>query len=129
MDASLTASRVLPHELNPLAEKAFERLEDDPAMVPKLWWYEIRNLLIINERRGRITQNDTTNYLRFFGRFLFQQTDYLDENHILSLARKYRLTVYDASYLALAEHEVIPLATLDGALIEAAKAAGIELLS
>jgi predicted nucleic acid-binding protein len=31
------------------------------------------------------------------------------------LARRHWLTVYDASYLALAQRESVPLATLDGA--------------
>ena len=44
------------------------------------------------------------------------------------LARRHRLTVYDASYLELAQRESVPLATLDGALRGAARAARISLL-
>lgn len=40
----------------------------------------------------------------------------------LQLARRYRLSAYDASYLELALHEGIPLATLDEDLQKAAKA-------
>ena len=44
------------------------------------------------------------------------------------LARQHRLTVYDASYLELAQREGVPLATLDGDLKGAAKAVRISLL-
>jgi predicted nucleic acid-binding protein len=41
---------------------------------------------------------------------------------LLRLARRYNLTAYDAAYLELAVRFKIPLASLDGKLIEAAKA-------
>jgi predicted nucleic acid-binding protein len=44
------------------------------------------------------------------------------------LARRHRLTVYDAAYLELAQREVAPLATLDDALTRAAKAEGVPLV-
>jgi predicted nucleic acid-binding protein len=52
-----------------------------------------------------------------------------DESIVLELARQTRLTVYDASYLALAMRERIPLATLDKDLRNAAQAAGVPLLA
>ncbi len=52
-----------------------------------------------------------------------------EENTVLTLARKHRLTVYDASYLELAQRENLPLATLDQALQAAAKIAGATLLA
>ena len=47
---------------------------------------------------------------------------------MLTLARRYRLTVHDASYLELAQREALPFATLDKDLQAAAKAAGAALL-
>jgi len=44
------------------------------------------------------------------------------------LARKHRLTVYDASYLELAQREALPLATLDADLIRAARAENLSLI-
>jgi predicted nucleic acid-binding protein len=40
---------------------------------------------------------------------------------ILPLARQYQLTSYDASYLELAIHKGLPIASLDKALIKAAQ--------
>ncbi len=45
---------------------------------------------------------------------------------VMALARGYRLTAYDASYLALATREGCPLASLDRRLNEAAATEGLE---
>jgi len=51
-----------------------------------------------------------------------------DETAVLGLARQHRLTVYDAAYLELAMREGLSLATLGGALIEAARAEAVPLI-
>ena len=51
-----------------------------------------------------------------------------DGSVVLQLARSYRLTVYDAAYLELAQREDAPLATLDDALTRAAKAEVVPLI-
>ena len=48
---------------------------------------------------------------------------------VLELARAHGLTVYDASYLALAARERLPLASSDDRLRAAATAAGVELVA
>jgi predicted nucleic acid-binding protein len=45
------------------------------------------------------------------------------------LARKHRLSIYDAAYLQLAKQESLPLATLDAALASAATVEGIEIVT
>ena len=49
-------------------------------------------------------------------------------DELLDLARRFAVTVYDASYLELALREGLPLATLDRALERAARQAGVEIL-
>ena len=44
---------------------------------------------------------------------------------VLTLARTWKLSTYDATYLELARREKCPLATLDAALQEAAAGLGI----
>jgi predicted nucleic acid-binding protein len=48
-----------------------------------------------------------------------------DEAAVMALARKHRLTVYDASYLELALREGVPLATLDRSLAATATSEGM----
>jgi len=50
------------------------------------------------------------------------------EYAVLTLARRHRLTVYDAAYLELALGEASPLATLDEALASAARAEGLSVI-
>lgn len=46
---------------------------------------------------------------------------------MFELARRYNLTIYEAAYLELAQRKHLPLATVDHALIKAAKKAGVAL--
>jgi hypothetical protein len=39
-------------------------MKDDHALVPTLWWFELRNVLVVNEPRGRITEQQTARFLR-----------------------------------------------------------------
>ena len=99
------------------------------ALVPPLWWYEVRNLLVINERRQRMTVEDSAHYLQLLSSYPIQIDPVEDEQTIFRCAREYRLSFYDAAYLAVAQRNRLPLATLDKALHAAALAAGVPLLS
>lgn len=54
IDASVVASWLLPDEATGTALAIYERLPVEAAFAPTLWDFEIRNILIVNERRGRI---------------------------------------------------------------------------
>lgn len=129
LDASIAVCWAFDDEAHPAASLALERLRTDDACVPALWWFELRNSLIVNERRGRITEADTAIFLRGLSRLGIMLDRTPEESAVLALARKYRLTVYDASYLELAQRENLPLATLDRTLRDAARAAGAEVLA
>ncbi len=125
LDASVTACWAFDDEDHPLAALAIERMRTDEAHVPALWWFEVRNILIVNERRGRLTVDHTATFLRALSRLGIAVDTSPDEAAILALARRHRLTVYDAAYLELARREALPLATLDSALAAAARAEGL----
>ncbi len=97
-------------------------------MVPSLWWFEVRNILVVNERRKRITESGTNSFLRELDRLRIRVDREPEENAVLRLARTHLLSVNDASYLELAIREAIPVATLDGKLAAAAIAEGTELI-
>jgi predicted nucleic acid-binding protein len=128
IDASITACWALADEDNAVASLAFERIRLDEARVPSLWWFEMRNVLVVNERRGRVSEADTAAFLRGLARLSVTVDRSPDEAAVLALARRHRLTVYDAAYLELAQPDGIPLATLDAALVNAAKAEQVLLL-
>jgi predicted nucleic acid-binding protein len=128
LDASVAACWAFEDEDHPVAALALERVRADEACVPSLWWFEVRNTLIVNERRGRLTESDTTAFLRALARLNIAVDRSPEEADVLMLARRRQLTVYDAAYLELARREGVPLATLDTALAAAARAERAPLL-
>jgi predicted nucleic acid-binding protein len=84
--------------------------------------------LIVNERRGRLAEADTSAFLRGLSRLGITVDHAPEEFEVLALSRRQRLTVYDASYMELARREGIALATLDTDLIRAARAEHLPLL-
>jgi predicted nucleic acid-binding protein len=101
-----------------LANLARERASIEDAAVPMLWWFEVCNALIVNERRGPITELQTARLLHEISRLAIT-TDGPppDESSVLTLARRHRLTVYEAAYLELTLRQALPLATLDAQLV------------
>lgn len=128
LDASISASWGLADEDSPIAGMAEARLQNDTALVPRIWWYEIRNLLVVNERRKRITSDDSAIFLGLLASYPIQFDPIDDEEACFRLARQYGLSFYDAAYLQVAQRNRIPLASLDKALRKAAESAGISLL-
>jgi predicted nucleic acid-binding protein len=47
---------------------------------------------------------------------------------VRGVANRYKLTGYDAAYLELAIRHNLPIATLDNALVQASRVAGVELV-
>ena len=128
LDASVVACWALDDEDDCVADLTFERIRTDEARVPALWWFEVRNILVVNERRNRLTETATAAFLRELAQMRVLVDRSPDETDILSLARRHRLSVYDASYLELAHRDGIPLATLNKQLGAAALATGVKLL-
>ena len=128
-DASVAAAWLLPDEEAAVADLALDRLGQETAMVPNLFWHELRNLLLSAERRGRITEHHADASMARVRRLPIHCPGNSDDHHVMALARGHRLTAYDASYLALAIREGCPLASLDRRLNEAATAEGVALFA
>ena len=120
VDASIAGAWILPDEAHPLADECQRSLAVDHALVPAVWWFEIRNLLIVSERRGRLDRNATAKALDIVATYPIVQDQSPDGAAVLHLARTHGLTVYDAAYLELAVRAKVPIATLDKRLAAAA---------
>ncbi|MDE2639483.1 MAG: type II toxin-antitoxin system VapC family toxin [Chloroflexota bacterium] len=127
VDASIAVNWVLDDELDPRGAAALDQLRRDGAVVPQHWHYEVRNVLLIAERRRRIPQDGIEERLDLLRALpiLTDQEARLPE--ALELARTHRLSFYDALYLELATRRGAPLATLDRALDRAAVAEGVDI--
>jgi len=128
IDASVAACWAFEDEDHPVAARALRLIRTDEARVPGLWWFEVRNSLIINERRKRIAERAVSEFLHWLSTLDVRADATPNEPDVLELARRHRLTVYDAAYLELARREGIALATLDDELADAAKAEKVSLI-
>ena len=128
LDASVAMCWAMRDERDPLATAAAARAISDDVLVPALWWFELRNSLVVAERRSRIAVAETAMFLANLDAFAITIDRTPDNNSVLRLARERRLTVYDAAYLELAIREGAVLATLDTALMRAARAEGVSLI-
>ena len=125
----MTACWAFGDEIHSTATRALHLVQSGQgAVVPSLWWFEVRNTLVVNERRGRISDVDTGLFLRLLSELDVTTDQSPDGGQVVALARTHRLTVYDAAYLELALRHDVPLATLDQRLRQAAKQAGVALL-
>lgn len=127
IDASIVVAWGLEGD-DPVARMALRRIEADQGVAPSLWWFEVRNGLIVNERRGRIGEVRTMEFLDELAAMAVSLDSSPQEGQTLALARKHRLTFYDAAYLELALRHDLPLATLDLPLARAARAEGVPLV-
>ena len=133
LDCSVAMAWLFQDEAAPNTDQLLKGLRDNDsnAVVPNLWRLELGNTLTQAERRGRITAAQLTTTLELV-RNLPITTDAETDNRafreILNLARTTSLTTYDASYLELAMRHGVPLATLDKALIRAARGVAVETL-
>jgi predicted nucleic acid-binding protein len=128
LDASIAGCWCFHDENDSRAKKAWDLLRNDRGLVPIHWWFEIGNLVLTGERRNRVTEQHATGFLHRLERFTIDIAPLPDRATVLALARKHRLTFYDAAYLELAHRENLPLATLDDDLAAAARAEGIGLI-
>jgi predicted nucleic acid-binding protein len=128
LDASVATTWAFEDESHLVADAARNLIAVGSAIVPSLWWYEVRNAALVGERRGRLKSSDTAYFLDQLADLPIETDSAVDEAIAFRMARQHNLTFYDASYLALAYSRDIPLATLDRALIAAAPHEDVELV-
>jgi predicted nucleic acid-binding protein len=124
LDASLAVSWCIQDEQTEETEEILDSFAGGfRALVPALWLWEVNNILLVAERRGRLTYAKRKQQIAIL-RSLPIEIDEDAAEHTWSdtnsLARTYGLTVYDASYLELALRLGIPLGSLDSELRTAA---------
>jgi len=126
IDASIAAAWFLPDERNDEADRALAGLQSAPGYVPTLFWFEMRNLLLMAERRGRLSAGEAVTSMALLRRLPLRDEGAGSDTLVLALAARLALSAYDASYLALAIRLALPLATTDERLAVAARREGVE---
>ena len=124
IDASVLAAHLLPDEANQEAvSRILARLNDEDGVVPPIFRYEIRNILLMAKRRRRIDDEQLRQRLTELAEIALVDDTAGSDTNVLELADRLGLTVYDAAYLEVAKRRRAALATFDA---ELARAAGDE---
>ena len=102
------------------ADAAMERASSETIIVPGLFWYEVRSVLVVAERKNRIEADAAERHLERLRTLRFVTDDEQDDRNIIALSRRHGLSGYDAAYLETAKRHGAKLATLDKRLAAAA---------
>jgi predicted nucleic acid-binding protein len=110
-----------------LTEDVLRTVQSSDAVVPALWFSGVANGVLAAERSGGVGRSASASFLGLVtalpivedrtGASAIQGT-------VLTLARAYELTAYDATYLELVLRTGRTLATFDRQLAEAVRKAG-----
>ena len=125
VDCSSAIAWLMPDERN--VDLRHLSMTHGPFIAPFLFWSELRNVILTNERRGRLTINAAEGMIAAIDAFKMDLDTAPSNTNVLAIARKHRLTVYDALYLDLAMRKSAALTTLDAALSRAATLEGLTL--
>lgn len=111
------------------AGEVLDAMKQDIAIVPVTWGLEVANVIAKAEAKNWVTEARSEAFLEML-EGVDIEVDMATFAHALSdslqLARRYKLSAYDASSLELALRLGIPLATLDEDLQKAIKKAGVK---
>jgi predicted nucleic acid-binding protein len=133
LDASVALAWLLDDPVPTYALHVKRTLRTIRPLVPPLWILEVANVLAVGERRGNLTADQVVRSMSLIEQLLGETIETISPlvtfRQVLTTARSFRLTAYDAFYLEISRSEGVPLATLDHALRAAAPRAGVELLS
>ena len=131
IDNSVVMSWCFKDETNKYAEGILHRLSEATAFAPSIWPLEIVNVLLVAERKKRLSEADSARFMTLLTQLpIVLEADHTESSmkELLIFARANNLSSYDASYLDLAMKSGYPIATLDTKLIRAARKIDVQIL-
>ena len=132
VDASVGFAWVYPGQATPETDQLLKEVAAGAmGTVPGLWYLEMANVLLIAQRRHRLTAVQRQAALEQLMAMQFTVDEEGTRQAFIKtseLAEKHGLTIYDATYLELALRRSLPLATRDAALKTAARLCGVKAL-
>ncbi len=131
VDCSVVMAWCFEDEADRYSDSILDMLVDVQAMVPSIWPLEVANVLLVAERKGRLTEADSSQFVALLDDLpviIDGETSDRALSEVLFNGRQQGLSSYDAAYLELAMRQGLALATKDGKLIAAAKRCGVRLI-
>lgn len=131
VDASVVIAWCLEDESSEAADAAVERLMAEGGIAPAHWPIEIASALRSAERRGRLDEASIGDLRPRLTALPIEilPVEFSTALNVIDTARRHDLSVYDASYLDLADIRGLGLATVDARLAEACRLTGIPLIA
>jgi predicted nucleic acid-binding protein len=131
LDCSVTMAWCFDDERTAATDALLARVAASGAHAPFLWPLEVTNVLLVAARRRRIPASAVATVAARIAALPIA-VDGEGAARVwtatLALAERHTLTSYNACYLELAQRAALPLATLDLALKNAARKAGVALI-
>lgn len=130
LDASVAIGWCAPAQATPLTRAALVAVNADGAEVPAPFFFEVIYGLEKQVQRNAITRDHFEWFLRSLPTLPISVSAGHTSSQMIELyelARRHRLSIFDAAYLELAMRRNLPLATRDRALARAATEAGVPL--
>jgi predicted nucleic acid-binding protein len=131
IDCSVVMAWCFEDETDLYADLVLDLFTDSEAIVPSIWPLEVANVLLVAERRKRLSGADSAQFIKLLSELpiiVDQETSDRALNEIFFIGRQQGLSSYDTAYLELAMREGATLATRDNRLINAARKFGVELV-
>ena len=131
IDNSVVMSWCFKDETSKYTDAMLDYLEQATAYVPAIWPLEVSNVLLVAERRKRLSRSDSSRFISLLLELpiiVEPESPVRMLSEILALAREYKLSSYDASYLDLAMRKGLPIATTDKNIILAARRSSVPIL-
>jgi predicted nucleic acid-binding protein len=131
IDSSMALTWYFEDERTAASIAVLNQVAEEGAIVPALWRLEVLNGLQVAIRRGRIDiayRDASLTDLQSLVIAIDSGTNRQAWSAPLRLCDRFGLTPYDAAYLELALRRRLPLATLDGELVRAARAENVPLV-
>ena len=131
LDASVALLWFVP-QTNPqgvsYAQASLMALREGQAVAPALCALEISNVIAKLEAKGIVKEVEAQRFVALYANLdiaVDQTSGTQAFGDVLQLARRFKLSAYDATYLELSMRKGLPLATLDTDLTKAAITAGV----
>ena len=131
VDNSVVMAWCFEDEATPYTEGVLDSLRTTQALVPAIWPLEAANVLLIAERRKRLSEAQSAHFAQLLEMLPLRVEDVdvvRSLGPVLAVGRAHQLSAYDAAYLELAARQGLPLATADSRLRKAAEGAGVAIL-
>jgi predicted nucleic acid-binding protein len=132
LDNSVVMAWCFDDEADASTDAVQDLLTHNFAFVPSIWPLEVANVLLVAERNKRITKAASGHFIAMLSQLPIEMDSTDPErvfHDIISLARQYRLTSYDACYIELAIRKGLPIASLDDAILKAATDLQVQIIN